>query len=129
MKKMVCLIVAGVLVMGIVAKCSEDYINDYFYGHQDTTTEYKTEYKEENQESNTEYKTEYKEENNYISNEKTENKSITETVIETVEQKQALKKAEQYIDIMGFSKEGMRSQLKYEGFTNSEIEYAIDMLY
>lgn len=49
-----------------------------------------------------------------------------ESIIASPEQKQALKKAEQYIDLMGFSKEGLRDQLEYEGFENESIEYAIE---
>lgn len=50
----------------------------------------------------------------------------TKSTTVSVEQKQALKKAEQYIDIMGFSKEGLKSQLEYDGFEDDSIEYAVE---
>lgn len=50
----------------------------------------------------------------------------TKSTTVSVEQKQALKKAEQYIDIMGFSKEGLKGQLEYDGFEDDSIEYAIE---
>lgn len=38
----------------------------------------------------------------------------------------ALRKAEQYLDIMGFSKKGLREQLEYEEYESDEIDYALE---
>lgn len=40
--------------------------------------------------------------------------------------KNALGSAESYLDCMGFSKEGLKDQLEYEGYTNEEINYAVE---
>ena len=46
------------------------------------------------------------------------------------EAEQALQSAQQYLDYLGgFSKERMRQQLEYEGFSDSAIGYALDSLY
>lgn len=42
------------------------------------------------------------------------------------ENEKALKSAQNYINIMAFSADGLRGQLEYEGFTSEQIEYAID---
>ena len=34
--------------------------------------------------------------------------------------------AEQYLEIMSFSKQGLIDQLEYEGYTNEQINYAIN---
>lgn len=44
----------------------------------------------------------------------------------TMGEKNALAKAEQYLDSMAFSKSGLADQLEYEGFEASEIEYAVE---
>ncbi|WOO88424.1 Ltp family lipoprotein [Mollicutes bacterium LVI A0078] len=44
------------------------------------------------------------------------------------ENEKALKSAESYIKIMAFSEEGLRGQLKFEGFTAEQIDYALDNL-
>ena len=44
----------------------------------------------------------------------------------TVGEKAALDKSNEYLSIMHFSKEGLRQQLEYEGFTTEEIDYAIN---
>lgn len=43
----------------------------------------------------------------------------------TLSEQNALKKALQYLDYSSFSKSGLEDQLDYEGFTKSEIKYAI----
>ncbi len=45
---------------------------------------------------------------------------------ETVGEKAALDKSNDYLSIMHFSKEGLREQLEFEGFTTEEIDYAIN---
>lgn len=42
------------------------------------------------------------------------------------ENENALKTAQNYVDIMSFSEEGLRSQLDFEGFEPDQIDYAID---
>lgn len=47
-----------------------------------------------------------------------------------LEAEQALQSAQQYLDYLGgFSKERMKSQLEYEGFSPEAIGYALDSLY
>lgn len=40
----------------------------------------------------------------------------------------ALSKAQQYLDHTPFSKDGLRHQLEYEGFTTQDIDYALNNL-
>src|SRR4030042_166751 len=40
--------------------------------------------------------------------------------------KQALKAAETYLDMMAFSRSGLIKQLKYEGYTTKQATYAVD---
>ncbi len=47
---------------------------------------------------------------------------------ETVSQKNAVRKAEQYLRTMPFSKEGLIEQLEYEGFSNADATYAVNKL-
>lgn len=51
-----------------------------------------------------------------------------EPVVESVpfEYENALRSAENYIDFMGFSKQGLRDQLDYEGYSKKAIKYAVD---
>lgn len=44
----------------------------------------------------------------------------------TTGQKNALKKAKQYLEIMSFSYSGLVKQLEYEGYSNDECIYAVD---
>ena len=44
----------------------------------------------------------------------------------TLGQKNALSKAKDYLEFTAFSKSGLIDQLEYEGFTTSEINYAVD---
>ena len=44
----------------------------------------------------------------------------------TIGEQNALAKAKTYVDFSDFSKEKLRGQLEYEGFTTDEIEYALD---
>lgn len=44
----------------------------------------------------------------------------------TMEQKNALRKAESYLSIMAFSKEGLIDQLEYEGFSKEDAIFAVD---
>ena len=39
---------------------------------------------------------------------------------------QAWKKAEQYLEMMTFSRQGLIDQLKFEGFTHEEAVYGVD---
>lgn len=43
----------------------------------------------------------------------------------TIGEENALAAAENYLDYSGFSKKGLKSQLKYEGYKKGEIKYAI----
>lgn len=54
----------------------------------------------------------------------TSNSTEKENVV-TVGEKAALDKSNDYLSIMCFSKEGLRDQLEYDGFTTEEIDYAI----
>jgi hypothetical protein len=40
-------------------------------------------------------------------------------------EKNALSKAQSYLDTMAFSREGLINQLKYEGFTTEQAEYGV----
>jgi len=42
----------------------------------------------------------------------------------TVSQKNAIRKAEDYLDYTAFSKSGLVEQLEYEGFSNEEATFA-----
>jgi hypothetical protein len=44
----------------------------------------------------------------------------------TTGEKNAVRKAEQYLSIIAFSRTGLIKQLKYEGFTEAESVYAVD---
>lgn len=44
----------------------------------------------------------------------------------SIGEKNAKEKAESYLKIMDFSKEGLKEQLEFEGFTLEEIEYAVN---
>lgn len=44
----------------------------------------------------------------------------------TVGEQNALKAAKNYLSIMPFSREGLINQLEYEGYTNSEVTYAVE---
>lgn len=44
---------------------------------------------------------------------------------ETLSQKQAVKAAQNYIDVMAFSRQGLIKQLKYEGYTEKDATYAV----
>lgn len=46
----------------------------------------------------------------------------------TVSQENAVEKAESYIDMTGFSKEGLIDQLKFEGFSTADAEFAVNYL-
>ncbi len=43
-------------------------------------------------------------------------------------QRNAISKAEEYLDYSAFSKEGLAEQLEYEGFSSDDAEYAVDQL-
>lgn len=55
-----------------------------------------------------------------------EEENPRETVEITLGQKNALRKANDYLDLMAFSYSGLIDQLKYEGFTTEEATYAVD---
>ena len=44
----------------------------------------------------------------------------------TIGQRNALKEAQQYIDIMAFSKPGLIDQLEYEGYEKDDIDFAVE---
>lgn len=44
------------------------------------------------------------------------------------EKSKALVKAQNYLNVSAFSKEGLRGQLEYEGFTSEDIDYALNVL-
>jgi hypothetical protein len=44
----------------------------------------------------------------------------------TMGEKNALKKAQSYLDVMAFSYSGLIKQLEYEGFTHQEAEYGVN---
>lgn len=45
---------------------------------------------------------------------------------ETASQRQAIRKAEQYLSFTAFSREGLIGQLEFEGFATVDAEYAVD---
>ena len=49
-----------------------------------------------------------------------------ETSNETVSQKNAVRKAKQYLDTMAFSYEGLISQLEFEQFSHDDAVYGVD---
>lgn len=51
-----------------------------------------------------------------------------EELIETLSQKNAVRRAEQYLNIMAFSKSGLIEQLEFEGFSNQDATYAVNKL-
>ena len=51
-----------------------------------------------------------------------------EQLTETVNQKNARQKAEQYLDFSAFSRQGLIEQLEYEGFSNTDAEYGTDAI-
>ncbi len=44
----------------------------------------------------------------------------------TTGQKNALRKAESYLDTMAFSREGLIEQLEFEGYSNEDATFAVD---
>ena len=46
----------------------------------------------------------------------------------TVSQENAVKKAESYISLAGFSKEGLIEQLEFEGFSTADAKFAVNYL-
>lgn len=59
-----------------------------------------------------------------VSDNTTNATSHTQTI--TLGMKNALKKAKEYLETMAFSRQGLIEQLEYEGFSNEQIQYAID---
>ena len=60
----------------------------------------------------------------------TEEQAEIAPYVPTMEDEQALISAQQYLDLgFGFSRERMRQQLEYEGFSDTAIGYALDSLY
>ena len=60
----------------------------------------------------------------------TEEQAEIAPYVPTMEDEQALISAQQYLDLgFGFSREGMRQELEYEGFSDTAIGYALDSLY
>ena len=69
-----------------------------------------------------------KEENNvdYYYYEEEQQEYMEEKEEVTIGMRNALASAESYLDYMGFSKEGLRDQLEYEGYLSEEINYALE---
>jgi hypothetical protein len=53
---------------------------------------------------------------------------VVDSSSETLSQKNAVAKAESYLDIMPFSKSGLVKQLEYEGFSNDDTTYAVNKI-
>lgn len=47
---------------------------------------------------------------------------------ETVSQKNAVRAAENYIDMLGFSRKGLIEQLEFDGYSNEDATYAVDII-
>ena len=62
----------------------------------------------------------YEDENNAIKENVQENKTDDSA---TTGEKNALRKAEEYLNVMAFSEKGLIKQLEFEGFTNEEATY------
>lgn len=52
----------------------------------------------------------------------------TSTFDLSMEEKNAIKKAESYLSLMAFSRSGLINQLEYEGFSNSAATSAVDSI-
>ncbi len=57
---------------------------------------------------------------------KTKSDNTSASTSQTLGQKNAIKKAESYLDFTSFSRKGLIEQLEYEGFSNAEATYAVD---
>ena len=53
---------------------------------------------------------------------------VVESTDETLSQKNAIKKANSYLDYGAFSKSGLVKQLEYEGFSNDDATYAVSQI-
>lgn len=51
--------------------------------------------------------------------------SVVTVQAATAGQKNALQKAKEYLDVMAFSKKGLITQLKFDGFSSKEAKYAV----
>lgn len=60
-----------------------------------------------------------------ISETSNEETSYNEIYTPTLEEKNALKQAQSYIDLMGFSEQDLKDQLEYHNYSISAIDYAI----
>lgn len=58
--------------------------------------------------------------------EETSTEPVDDKPSETVSQKNALRKAKSYLDMSGFSKNGLIKQLEFEKFSNEDAVYAAD---
>lgn len=47
----------------------------------------------------------------------------------TMGERNALDKAQEYLEVLHFSKKGLKEQLQYEGFSSDQIDYAIKKVY
>lgn len=54
--------------------------------------------------------------------------SESETPELTIGQKNAVRKAESYLDLMAFSRSGLIEQLEYEGFSTEDATFAVDYI-
>jgi DNA-directed RNA polymerase specialized sigma54-like protein len=65
-------------------------------------------------------------ERNYTSERKSKTQTKQDTHTVTSGERNALKAAKSYLDVMAFSYSGLIEQLEYEGYSSSEAEYAAD---
>ena len=55
-----------------------------------------------------------------------ERKSHSADGAPTIGERNALRSAKSYLDVMAFSRSGLIEQLEYEGYTSAEAAYAVD---
>ncbi len=60
--------------------------------------------------------------------EKEPEKPVSSSVVETLAQKNAVKKAQTYLDFSAFSKSGLIKQLEYEEFNTEDATYAVNKI-
>lgn len=63
-----------------------------------------------------------------INDKSVEKPKPVESSDETLSQKNAVAKAESYLDFTAFSKSGLIKQLEYEGFSNDDATYAVNKI-
>jgi hypothetical protein len=60
--------------------------------------------------------------------EETTEPEVIETITQTVSQRNAIKSAESYNDMGGFSRGRLIEQLEFEGFTKEQAEYGVNAI-